>query len=78
MTVLDRLTVIFRDEFEDSALVINDSTTANQIENWDSLATINIIVASEWEFKIKFENWEIQSIRSVGDFLRIIENRTGR
>jgi len=78
MTVLDRLTVIFRDEFEDSALVINDSTTANQIENWDSLATINIIVASEWEFKIKFENWEIQSIRSVGDFLRIIEDRTGR
>ena len=78
MTVLDRLTAIFRDEFEDSALVINDSTTANQIENWDSLATINIIVASEWEFKIKFENWEIQSIRSVGDFLRIIENRTGR
>lgn len=78
MTVLDRLTVIFRDEFEDSALVINDSTTANQIENWDSLATINIIVASEWEFKIKFENWEIQSIRSVGDFLRIIENRAGR
>ena len=78
MTVLDRLTVIFRDEFEDSALVINDSTTANQIENWDSLATINIIVASEWEFKIKFENLEIQSIRSVGDFLRIIESRTGR
>lgn len=78
MTVLDRLTVIFRGEFEDSALVINDSTTANQIENWDSLATINIIVASEWEFKIKFENWEIQSIRSVGDFLRIIENRAGR
>jgi len=78
MTVLDRLTAIFRDEFEDSALVINDSTTANQIENWDSLATINIIVASEWEFKIKFENWEIQSIRSVGDFLRIIEDRTGR
>ena len=78
MTVLDRLTVIFRDEFEDSALVINDSTTANQIENWDSLATINIIVASEWEFKIKFENLEIQSIRSVGDFLRIIENRAGR
>lgn len=78
MTVLDRLTVIFRGEFEDSALVINDSTTANQIENWDSLATINIIVASEWEFKIKFENLEIQSIRSVGDFLRIIENRTGR
>ena len=78
MTVLDRLTVIFRGEFEDSALVINDSTTANQIENWDSLATINIIVASEWEFKIKFENWEIQSIRSVGDFLRIIEDRTGR
>ncbi len=78
MTVLDRLTAIFRDEFEDSALVINDSTTANQIENWDSLATINIIVASEWEFKIKFENLEIQSIRSVGDFLRIIEDRTGR
>lgn len=78
MTVLDRLTAIFRDEFEDSDLVINESTTANQIENWDSLATINIIVASEWEFKIKFENLEIQSIRSVGDFLRIIEDRTGR
>ncbi len=78
MTVLDRLTAIFRDEFEDSALVINDSTTANQIEKWDSLATINIIVASEWEFKIKFENLEIQSIRSVGDFLRIIKDRTGR
>ena len=76
MTVLEKLTAIFREEFENDSLVIDESTTPTHIEKWDSLAMINIIVASEWEFKIKFDTTEIKSIRGVSEILQIIENKT--
>ena len=54
-----RLTAIFRDVFEDESLVLRDDLTAEDVENWDSLTHINLIVAIEKEFRIRFTTAEV-------------------
>jgi acyl carrier protein len=75
MNTIDILTNIFREEFESENLVIDVTTSSKDIENWDSLANINIIVASEREFNIKFSNQEIKSFQNVGDMIQLINNK---
>jgi len=53
-------------------LTINADTTPNDIEGWDSLANINIIVSIESEFGVKFKMEEISSMKSIGDIARFI------
>ena len=52
MDILKKLEVIFRDVFDDEDIVLTNETTANDIEDWDSLAQINLLVAIKKEFKI--------------------------
>ena len=54
MNQKERLQEIFRDIFDDEELVITEDMSANDIEDWDSLAQINLIIAIEKEFKVKF------------------------
>ena len=77
MNILSALEEIFRDVFDDKALVLTKETSAEDIEDWDSLAQINIIAACEAEFGIKFDLNEIVNINSVGDLLDIIEGKLG-
>ena len=53
--VFDRLNEIFRDVFDDDDITVNDETTADDIEDWDSLEHINLINAIEEEFGMKFD-----------------------
>jgi acyl carrier protein len=76
--VLHALTEIFRDVFDDPALVITADTTAEDIKDWDSVNHINIVVAAEIRFKVKFKTAEIEELKNVGDFVQLIENRTDR
>ena len=55
MDILKKLEVIFRDIFDDEDIVLTNETTANDIEDWDSLAQINLIVAIRREFQINFD-----------------------
>jgi acyl carrier protein len=52
---------------------VNPDTTANDIEEWDSLSHIRLIVAIERKFKIKFKNSEIESLKRVGDFVALVQ-----
>jgi acyl carrier protein len=70
-----RLTGIFRDAFDDPALEINDAMTAHDVEAWDSLTHINLIVAVEKEFKIKFTTGEVNQLRKVGDLVALIQRK---
>ena len=63
--VMERLTGVFRDVFDDDSIVITDQTTANDIEEWDSLEHINLIDAVEQEFHMK----------NVGEMADIVANR---
>ena len=71
----ERLQDIFRDVFDDDGLTINDSTTSSDIEDWDSLAHIQLITAIEKEFGIKFTLKEAVSAENVGEFTELIESK---
>jgi acyl carrier protein len=76
MTVFDKTQAVFRDIFDDEALAIRRDMTASDIDDWDSLAHINLIVAIEKEFSIKFAIGELQKLQNVGDLLDTIEKKT--
>lgn len=70
-----RLTKIFQDVFDDKGLSIGDATTAEDIEDWDSLEQINLVVAVEKEFEIKFSIGEVSKFGNVGEMMDIIMQR---
>ena len=69
---------IFRDLFRDESLVIHTEMSAKDIEGWDSLAHITLIVAIEKKFGIKFKLAELHEVRNVGDILVLIEAKIGK
>lgn len=75
MEIKERLQDIFRDVFDDDSIVLTDETTASDIEDWDSFAQMNLIVAMEKEFKIKFNVQEINSLKNVGEMISLLQNR---
>jgi acyl carrier protein len=72
-----RLTEIFRDLFDDESIVLTPETTAADVPGWDSFNHINLIVAVEMQFGIKFRTAEIESLRNVGHFVQIISSKLG-
>lgn len=73
--VMPRLTEVFRDIFDDSKLVINDSTTSNDIDEWDSIEHINLVGAVEEEFSMRFKMKEVSGMKNVGEMIDIICER---
>ncbi len=73
--VYDKLNEVFRDVFEDEDITVNDNTTADDIDDWDSLEHINLINAIEQEFGIKFNMGQIVSMKNVGEMVNIIESK---
>ena len=70
--VYDRLNEIFREIFDDDSITVCDSTTSVDIEGWDSLEHINLIVAVEEEFGFKFQMGQVVSMKDVGEMVDII------
>ena len=66
----ERLLEVFRQVFDDDDLEITDDTVAGDVEGWDSLNHINLVVAIESAFSVKFKNREIASWKNVGDMRR--------
>ena len=66
---------IFRDIFDDANLIIKDETNSSQIEDWDSLAHINLVTSIEKEFKVKFALGELSQLKNVGEMLTLIEKK---
>jgi acyl carrier protein len=70
-----RLTAVFRDVFDDPSLEISDSTTADDIDDWDSVNHITLIAAVETEFRISLSTREVKNLANVGDFTKLIESK---
>ncbi len=70
--VFERLNEVFRDVFDDDSITVNDTTTADDIEDWDSLEHINLMAAVESEFSIKFSMGQVVSMKNVGEMADII------
>ena len=69
------LNEIFRDIFDDNSLTVSQQTTAADIADWTSLVHINLIVAVEEKFNIKFSMGEVIKMQNVGDMVNIISSR---
>ena len=69
------LTKLFRDVFDDDSLELRDDMTAKNVEGWDSLTNIDLVVAVEKRFKIKLTTKDVVGLKNVGELLRLIEQR---
>lgn len=74
--IYKELDEVFQDVFDDEDIHVEDSTTADDIEDWDSLEHINLVVAIENKFGIKFNMNEVTSLKNVGEMVDIIVERT--
>jgi acyl carrier protein len=63
---------IARDIFEDDTVVLGPQTVAADVENWDSFNHINLIVAVERAFGLRFKTAEFESLQNVGEFVELI------
>ncbi len=73
--VYQELNEIFRDVFDDDTIEVTEATTSDDIEDWDSLEHINLVVAVENTFHIKFKMGEVNSMKNVGEMVEIILQR---
>ncbi len=75
--VVDRLNHLFRDIFDDDDIAVTDATVAADIDGWDSLAHITLILGVEREFRIKMTAAEVGSLKNVGLMIDVIVARAG-
>lgn len=75
--VFKKLNEVFRDVFDDDSITVTDATTANDIEEWDSLEHINLLAAIEQEFGMKFSMGQVVSMKNVGEMADIIMSQIG-
>lgn len=75
--ILNNLQGIFRTVFDDDTLIVNSQTNSEDIEDWDSLEQINLLVAIEKFFNIKFDISEISNLLVVGDMVNLIKRKVG-
>ncbi len=70
-----QLTPIFHDLFDDENLVLTPTLTAGDVPEWDSFNHINLIVAVEATFKIKFQTAELESLQTVGHLVDLVSKK---
>lgn len=75
MSVKDELQEIFRDVFDEDELELTEETTSHDIEDWDSFAQIQLVIAIEKHFNIRFQMHEVAKLKNVGEMIQLIEAR---
>ncbi len=75
--IIESLRKLMIDVFDLDDLQINAQTTSEDVEDWDSLSHIRLMVAIERQFKIKFQNSEIEALNNVGELVEVIARKLG-
>lgn len=73
--ITEKLTAIFREVFNDDAIILRDEMTAAEVENWDSLTHMIMISKVEEEFGVKFRLKELNKLKEVGDIISLLEEK---
>lgn len=74
--ILKNITDILRDILHQPALVLTETSSADQVERWDSLTHVNLVMSIERHYKIKFSLGEIKRLRNVGEMIQLIAIKT--
>ncbi len=75
MEIREKLQKVFRNIFNDESLELSDEMTVDGTEDGDSFMHVNLIVAIEQEFNIKFTIEEVMKVKNVGEFIVMIKNK---
>jgi len=70
--IIQALTRMFHDVFDDDSITLTPETTANDVDGWDSQTHVTLIVAAEQHFGVRFRTAELESLRNVGHFVQLI------
>ena len=73
--IYKKLTKVFREVFDDDSIVLTPETTADDIEDWDSIEHINLIAAVEAAVGMRFQMREVSGMKNVGEMVQIIKSR---
>jgi acyl carrier protein len=77
MELKEQLNEIFCEVFDDDDIRISEEMTANDVDGWDSLSHVNLIVSIESKFNIRFSQKELLTFKNVGDLLDAIRSKLG-
>lgn len=75
MGITEKLTKVFREVFDDETISLREEMTADDVDAWDSLSHVNLMIAIELAFDIEFKQNEIQSFANVGELMKSIEEK---
>lgn len=75
--VFEKLTEVFQDVFDDEEILLNDDTTAEDIEDWDSLMHITLISEVEDAFDVHFAMKDVTGMKNVGEMVSLILEQVG-
>lgn len=71
-SIYEKLNEVFQDVFDDDSITVNAETTADDIEDWDSLEHINLVSAVEKTFGVKFTMAQVVGMKNVGEMVDVI------
>lgn len=74
--IYDRLRDVFEHVFDDNSIELAPTTSAKDVEGWDSLTHVRLILTVERAFKMKFSTSEMGKLTNVGDLVSLIQNRS--
>lgn len=76
MDALEKLQTVFRTVFDDDSIVIQRATTAQDIEAWDSVQNVSLLLEAESVFGVHFTTSEMAYLKNVGDWVVLIEKKS--
>lgn len=74
--IFERLQMIFRELFEDDSIALTPETTAHDVERWDSLSHVDMMIMVEETFGVRFSTREVTGLANVGQLVNAIERRS--
>jgi acyl carrier protein len=73
--ILDQVSNVFADTLDEGTITLTETTTADDVEGWDSLTHVQLVVAVEKKFKVRFSAKEIQSWKNIGEMIDSISSK---